>query len=205
MGFFGLLRSIEELLYEIMTWLVFYPRTLWRVLCHPLEMLSYSDREQADTTEDQYTDTLSPPLFLMLTILLAHGVELAFGQKVTAPQGMLGKLFANSEETLLLYRSLIFSIYPLMYAIAAVKRGEQELDRKTLRQPFFSQCYLGALFALAMSLSTTLLGIHSYNLQVAALIAAGLAVLSYLALQAGCAISCRLATAALRWYRWVPS
>jgi hypothetical protein len=45
MGFVQLLRSIENLLYEIMTWLVFYPRTLWRVDCHPLAVLSYSDVE----------------------------------------------------------------------------------------------------------------------------------------------------------------
>ena len=130
------------------------------------------------------TPTLSPPLFLMLTILVAHGVELAFGHKASAPEGVLGRLFANSEETLLLYRSLIFSIYPLMFAIAAVKRGEQDLDRKSLRQPFFSQCYLGALFALAMSLATTIYSIGNNSVKVAAFAASGLVIVIYLSLQA---------------------
>jgi hypothetical protein len=184
MGFIGLLRSIEELLYEIMAWLVFYPRTLWRVICHPLEMLAYSDHEQGDAAADQYTDTLSPPLFLMLTILLAHGVELAFGQKPTAPNGVLGTLFANSEEALLLYRSFIFSVYPLMFAIAAVKRGKQDLDRNTLRQPFFSQCYIGALFALMMSVSLTIITSDNHTVRIGALSAFCLTILIYLTLQA---------------------
>jgi hypothetical protein len=74
--FLRIVRSLEDLLYEVMTWLVFYPRTLWRILAHPAETLRYSDAEQGDAPEEQYTDTLSPPLFLMLTVLLAHGVEL---------------------------------------------------------------------------------------------------------------------------------
>jgi hypothetical protein len=184
MGFFGLIKSIEDLLYELMTWLVFYPRTLWRVASHPMQMLAYSDSEQKDASADQYVDTLSPPLFLMLTILLAHGIELAFGQKSATPVGMLGKIFANSEEALLLFRSFTFSVYPLMFAIAAVKRGKQDLDRNTLRPPFFSQCYLGALFALAMSLSATVMNVGTYNFKLAALAGFVISILAYLILQA---------------------
>ncbi|SFV34632.1 hypothetical protein SAMN05216456_1952 [Devosia crocina] len=31
MDFMKLLKSIEELLYELITWFVFYPLTLWRI------------------------------------------------------------------------------------------------------------------------------------------------------------------------------
>ena len=183
MGFLGLLRSIEDLLYEIMAWLVFYPRTLLKVITHPLQMIEYSVEEQGDAAADQYTDTLSPPLFLILTILLAHAFELAMGQKAAMPTGTLGKLFANSEETLLLYRSIIFSIYPMMYAVAAVKRSNQELDRNSLKPPFFSQCYLGALFALLVSAATVFFSFESLNLKYAAAAAFMLAVVIYVGLQ----------------------
>jgi hypothetical protein len=88
-GFFGLLRSIEEFLYEIMTWLVFYPRTLWQAIRHPRDLLRYSDHEQGDAAMEQYTDTLSPPLFLMLTVLIAHGLELLFKAKLNVPSGAI--------------------------------------------------------------------------------------------------------------------
>jgi len=29
LDFIGIIRSLEELLYEVMGWLIFYPRTLW--------------------------------------------------------------------------------------------------------------------------------------------------------------------------------
>ena len=35
MDFLKIVKSIEELLYEVMAWLVFYPKTLWRVIAHP--------------------------------------------------------------------------------------------------------------------------------------------------------------------------
>jgi len=39
MDFMRLLQSLEELLYELVSWLVFYPVTLWRTLTRPREMM----------------------------------------------------------------------------------------------------------------------------------------------------------------------
>jgi hypothetical protein len=154
MGFFQILKSVEDLLYQVMTWLVFYPRTLWRVVCHPVQMIDYSDQEQSDTPEQQYIDTLSPPLFLMLTILISHGIELAFHASLDTPKAGMAKLLLNSEENLLILRSILFSIYPLTFAVGLLKRSDQQLDTVTLRAPFFSQCYIGALFAFLISVAT---------------------------------------------------
>ena len=77
MDFLHIFRTIEGLLYEIMGWLVFYPRTLWRSIRHPAEMMRYSEAEQTEQAEQQYSDSLSPPLFLLLSILIAHAIEVA--------------------------------------------------------------------------------------------------------------------------------
>ena len=53
MNFFNLLQSLDELLYEVMSWLVFYPITLWRTLVRPLKMMDYSDVEQGDASDQQ--------------------------------------------------------------------------------------------------------------------------------------------------------
>lgn len=154
MGFFQILKSVEDLLYQVMTWLVFYPRTLWQVIRHPVRMIDYSDQEQGDTPDQQYIDTLSPPLFLMLTILVSHGIELAFQTSLDTPRTGVGKMLVNSEENLLILRSILFSIYPLTFAVGLLKRSDQQLDTITLRAPFFSQCYTGALFAFLVSVVT---------------------------------------------------
>ena len=77
MNFFNLLQSLDELLYEVMSWLVFYPITMWRTLVRPLKMMDYSDVEQGDASDQQYTDTLSPPLFLLLSLILVNAAEIA--------------------------------------------------------------------------------------------------------------------------------
>lgn len=156
MGLFQILRSIEELLYEVMTWLVFYPRTLWRIVRHPVAVIDYSDQEQVDTADDQYVDLLSPPLFLLLSIVLMHGLEVSLHASLERPAGSFGKILGSSEESLLVVRAVLFSIYPLMFAVGVLKRSATELNRKTLRSPFFSQCYLGALFAVLVSGATIL-------------------------------------------------
>jgi hypothetical protein len=61
------LKSLEELLSELVSWLVFYPITMWRSLVRPLDMMRYADKELTDAVEDQYDDTLSPPMFLLIT------------------------------------------------------------------------------------------------------------------------------------------
>jgi len=156
MDFLRIVRSLEELLYEVMTWLVFYPKTMWRIVAQPTRMMRYSDAEQGDTPDEQYTDTLSPPLFLMLTILIAHGIGLALGvKKLEGATDTARALFA-SDQNLLMFRSLFFSLFALVGATTVVGRRGLAIDRKTLRGPFYSQCYLTAPFALATSVAIAL-------------------------------------------------
>jgi hypothetical protein len=156
MDFLRIIRSLEELLYEVMTWLVFYPRTMWRIVATPGRMMRYSDAEQADAPDKQYTDTLSPPLFLMLTVLIGHGIGLGLGTKRPEATTELAKALLESEQNKLIAGSLLFSLFALVSATTAVARRGLTLDRSTLRGPFYSQCYLTAPFALAMSVASML-------------------------------------------------
>ena len=62
MDFIKIIRSLEEFLYEVMSWIIFYPRTILRILLHPTRMTTYSEAEQDDLPSDRFTDALSPPL-----------------------------------------------------------------------------------------------------------------------------------------------
>ena len=159
MDFIKLIRSLEELLYEVVTWLVFYPRTMWRILAHPAATTRYSEDEQGDAPAEQYTDTLSPPLLLMLTILIAHGFELGMGAKMPETKTAVAKALFGSEQNLLMLRALLFSIFPLVAATTLLGRRKLVLDRTALRGPFFSQCYLAAPFALVASVAAATTGL----------------------------------------------
>jgi hypothetical protein len=158
MDFLKLIRSLDELLYEIMSWLIFYPVTLWRALTRPLKMMDYSDAEQGDAEDQQYTDTLSPPLFLLLTLVLCHAVELSLvGQNaVILRRTGLGGL-VNDDSTFILLRVAFFSLFPLIMAARLVRARAVKLDRGSLKAPFYSQCYVIAPFALTVSTSGMLM------------------------------------------------
>ena len=70
MTFFNILKSLDELLYELMTWLVFYPVTLWRSIRRPLSTMAYARAELERDHAEQFRQTLSPPVFLLVTIPL---------------------------------------------------------------------------------------------------------------------------------------
>lgn len=150
-----IIRSIEELLYELTSWLIFYPRTLWAAIRHPFATMAHVAREERETTEDQFSDGLSPPLLLFITILLAHGIELSSVGLGPAPSRAVAALFA-SEQFLLLFRALLFSLFPLLGAAAAVRARGTPMTRATLRSPFFSLCIIAAPFALLSSIGLVL-------------------------------------------------
>ncbi len=166
MDFMRLLKSIEELLYELVSWLLFYPLTMWRTLRQPQAMMHYADMELTDDVSEQYTETLSPPLFLLITLMLAHGVELSLVNQTTpwAPPPLLA-----SDSNLLMFRAVAFSILPLLMAVKLLRHKGARLTRDTLRAPFYSQCYVTAPFALVLSVGMLLTRTESHTALVAGL------------------------------------
>lgn len=155
MDFIRVLRSLEELIYEAMTWLLFYPRTLWRSAVSPLRMLRYAEDELADSAEQQFTDTLSPVLFLMITLALTHALNQAIGSGDAEFRGLMRQLM-SSEQNQLLTRTIAFAIFPLVYSIQQLRRSSQPIDRNSLRAPFYGQCFVAGVFALVLGVSSTM-------------------------------------------------
>ncbi|PKP91639.1 MAG: hypothetical protein CVT77_11630 [Alphaproteobacteria bacterium HGW-Alphaproteobacteria-16] len=163
MHFMGLLKSLDELLYEVMSWLIFYPLTLWRVLRRPLVMMDYSDRELRQSAGEQYTDTLTPPLFLLISLLISHLLELAFigGNELVRSNHGLSAL-VKDDSSLVILRLVIFSVFPLMFAVRLVRAQKKRLTRESLRPAFYSQCYAAAPFALLIGIGTLLSTVHRF-------------------------------------------
>lgn len=152
MDLLKLLRSFEEFLFEAMTWLFFYPRTMLRIVQRPLTMMAYSEREEGEPDNRRYDDALSPPVLLIITLVLANGV--AWAAHVPRPTGgsaLLAVIYA-SQQNLLLFRCLLFSLMPLVAALTLLRKLKAPVSRQTLRRPFYAQCYLAAPCALVVSL-----------------------------------------------------
>ena len=163
MDFMKIIKSLELLLYELMVWFVFYPRTLWLAVTAPLKLMAYADAELGDEDEDRYSDTLSPPIFLAITLALVHLVEIAGALNVDA-NGMLA-----DDKNLIAFRLIAFAIFPLMLSLRMLRAKGIALDRKTLRAPFYAQCFVVAPFAIIFDVAAILLS-HAVFPGVAALL-----------------------------------
>jgi hypothetical protein len=154
MEFLKFIRSLEELLYEVMTWMLFYPRTLWRVLRHPLALAAQAEAEMNEREEDQFIDLVSPPLFLMLSILLAHALEVGLHANLAPFTSSVAKEVLTSDTNLLIFRAVTFSLFPLLMATGLLHRQRRDIDRKTLRRPFFLQCFFASPFVVTLSVAS---------------------------------------------------
>lgn len=181
MDFMKWLNSLDELLYEVMSWLVFYPLTLWRSLVRPRAMMDYADRQLNLLEAEQYADALSPPLFLALTLALAHVAATALGEvdAVVASHRGLADLI-DDDTSALVFRLLLFSVFPLMTAVRLVRLQGQALTRETLRLPFYAQCYPASVFALVFNGGVIAIRLADVRVQVAGLALMAVAVAWYL-------------------------
>ncbi len=169
MEFLKFVRSVEEFLYELMSWLIFYPRTLWRALVSPIRLTLEAENEMRRDDDQRFVGLISPPLFLVLSVVVAWIIQSALHLKVDVPvQGEgLGQVVLASPSNLLAYRVMSFSIFPLVMAVGLLGLRRQAIDRLTLRRPFYLQCFLAGPFSLATSMVVDLQRIAQPQLAVA--------------------------------------
>jgi hypothetical protein len=116
-------------------------------------MMDYADTELGDVQSGQYTDTVSPPLFLMLSLGLSYMIGVAL--HVDGASGAESSLLADPER-LLIFRVFVFSLLPLTMSLRLLHDLKITLDRDTLRPPFYSQCFVTAPFALVFGAGITM-------------------------------------------------
>lgn len=151
------INSLDELLYEVMSWLLFFPLTLWRSIVHPFAMMDYADDQLALPDDEQYGAALSPPLFLAIALLMAHAVSLALGQVdaiVADRHGLAG--LVNDDASALVLRLVVFASFSLFTATRMVRRRGLPIDRNALCAPFYAQCYPTGVFALGIGIGISL-------------------------------------------------
>lgn len=124
---------------------------MWRIVRHPLKTMEYSDREQSDSEEHRYDDAISPPLMLLATLVIANMVASALHVAPPHEGSDAVRLVTASQQNLILFRSLVFSLAPLVMALTLLRRQGKKLSRGSLRAPFYAQCYLAAPIAAVTS------------------------------------------------------
>jgi hypothetical protein len=157
MPFLVFLKSFEILLYEIMSWLVFYPRTLWRSGLHPLKMMDRTERELELPPAEQFKDVVSPPIFLLLTVIAASGFEVAVvGSNPILDNGVGLAGLIQDNTSLILFRLIAFASLPVIAGAFALAAMHRPLDRDTLQPLFYAQCFVTTPAVLLCSVAESI-------------------------------------------------
>jgi hypothetical protein len=149
MDFFKLVEQLDEILYRVASWLLFYPITVWRMFWSPLKTMKLVEGELSENEPKQFDDVVPPPLFLLLSILVVHAIELGTVGDVPIAGNSRGltRLLSN-DTSLIVFRIMMFSILPLAAAYRLNRAKGLPVDNESLKAPFYAQCYAAGLFVL---------------------------------------------------------
>ena len=179
------LKSFEEFLYELMSWLVFYPRTLWRSLRFPLKMMKRCETDLKLPPSEQFRDVVSPPIFLLLTVIAANGLEMAVvGNNPLIDKGIGLASLITDNTTLILFELIVAATLPVISGAFALRAMRRPLDRDTLRPLFYAQCFVTAPVVLLCSMAETLTRLPSPTANIPATILFVVAAIFYIGIEA---------------------
>jgi len=135
----GFIRSIEELIYEITTWVVLLPKTLIKVIINPGWIREYVTEEFKKEPEKRFDDYLSPFIFWFLlgvTPFLLFVVINAENQE--GIKQFTGDIF---EPGIILICNLIF---PIIYSAGMLIISKENIARISFRRPLYFEAMLFA-------------------------------------------------------------
>lgn len=154
MDLFNFARAAEQTVYETASWLYFYPATLIKVLFKPVAMMDYAGRQTDEPAETQFSGAMRPALLLLISIIIgATLVPLHFYESRMLPQ-----VIRDSWLHLIVFRFIIFGVFPMSAAIIYDLFTPGEVTRSSLKKPFNQQAYIYAPFSLIVSPALVLVG-----------------------------------------------
>ena len=146
------LQSLEAFFRKVAAWPISFPRTLWRVLRNPIAVSLYVRQQLAEQPDRRFSGMLSPPLMLILSIVLAHLLGFAIADRPSP--------WISGEWLTLLVLSLSYGLYALMPAMAMLRVRRVRVSPTTLREPFYIQCYLASPLSILLIAANLLAGIQ---------------------------------------------
>jgi hypothetical protein len=152
MDFSAVVKQIEQFIFELLMWVIFYPYTLVRILLRPTPMLRYVSREIAADPDTAFGSAIRPPLFLFLCIAIGSIIApIAPEQAKALASTEAGRFLTASWVNLLAFRTLGYSVFALAGALIFDLITPGEVTRNSLKLPFYQQCYVCGPFALGFS------------------------------------------------------
>jgi hypothetical protein len=107
--------------------------------------------------EKQFRDVVSPPIFLLITVIAAHAFEVALvGNSKLIDDGVGLAAMITDNTTLILFRLVAFALVPVIAGVFALAVMRRPVDRDTLQPFFYAQCFATTPVVLLCSVAETI-------------------------------------------------
>jgi len=145
---FNALKGFEELVTDILLWIVFIPKTLFKIIADPDGASDYVKKKMDG--DGKFEDYISPILLFLVTSLLLFVIynTLESGtQRVAGAEKIVTEL-QGSQGVL---AGLGFLSLPLLFALAIeLFGGEEGITQKAIKRAFYIQCYYFSPLTLSL-------------------------------------------------------
>jgi len=135
--------STNDILYEILLWLISIPKTFIRVASSVRWAHNYIDRELIKEIDSQF-DEYTPPIifFLLLAVVPAVSSIPLLARLEEEGDFLMQTLLQLNLESKFLVASVFMAAWPLAASIVIQKLKHEPVSRSGLRNGFYTQAYL---------------------------------------------------------------
>lgn len=152
MDFLNISKAIEQGVYDVMMWILFFPLTLCRMIFSPRRTLAFVREQSAADPDEAFSSAMRPALFLFISILIGSFITPSGTEDLAVFQHTeLGKAIASSWTSMMAFHMIVSCLIPLVAAVLLDMQTPGPITRETLRLPFDQQCYIGAPSMLVLS------------------------------------------------------
>ncbi|GAB4419659.1 MAG: hypothetical protein Kow002_07440 [Anaerolineales bacterium] len=137
----NLLYEIEEILYQLFTWLAVYPKTLLKGFFKPGWVQSYVHEELAKALKERFSEFLHPIVLWLFSILVIVWSATPSAEDATG---------TTVEGFFLML--ILFATFPIIFAVITLRAIHTPLTRDTFQRPLYTQMLIFGIFQTTFGL-----------------------------------------------------
>lgn len=147
------LKVTEELLYQLLLWIVLVPKTLIRVIREPAWPAEYVAAEHEKPTEERFDDYMPPILFLVVVGIIPNIIANVYWPTTPYTDFFTNRNIVseatslNTELRILLYGA-IWMLMPMCFSIVQHLNMRKQITKAAFRPTFEMHCMKVAPIAL---------------------------------------------------------
>ena len=145
MNLSDILKTTEDLLYQIILWMLLIPKTLYKVIRQPAWVSEYVENELIKPVDDRFDAFMSPLLFFVLVAVLPNLIANTFWPETPYTDFMTHRGIVehsgslNSQHRFLVY-GCMWAFLPLSYSLVHQISMGKQITKSCFRPTFYAHC-----------------------------------------------------------------